>query len=101
MDYLVSVKKFLNQHYRRDELLALAQELNCPKTSLIEWYEGRVPGFKNLIYIKKLAAIHGVTLDDILFNRKSKTLKVLDRYTFKDGNKKYRTEIKQLLSTIE
>ncbi|MGB0454108.1 MAG: hypothetical protein ACPGJV_10380 [Bacteriovoracaceae bacterium] len=92
---MVNVKKFLQAHYRREELISLSKELGCPKTSLVEWYEGRVPGFKNLIYIKKLASIHGLTLDEVLFGTSKKIKKVLNRFVLKDDGRKYFIEVRK------
>ena len=94
-NYMNAIQAFLNANYKRNEITELARQLGCPKTSLFEWFEGRAPGFKNLIYIKKLAELHGLTLDEILFHNVKPKQSIVGTFSFFVGNKKYIIEIKE------
>jgi len=90
-----AIQAFLNANYKRNEITELARQLGCPKTSLFEWFEGRAPGFKNLIYIKKLAELHGLTLDELLFHNVKPKQSLVGNMIFFIGGKKYILEIKE------
>lgn len=87
--------KTLNERLKGVNLSYLSRELGIPSTLLFEWKQSkRMPAFKNLIHVRKLADFLGLGLEELLFSEESANL--ISSVMFEDNKRKYRIKIERL-----
>lgn len=93
----MSIKNFhkvLQRHFEGMNLSELSRELDIPRSILQDWIqEKRLPSFKNIDYVKRLARYLGLTLDE-LFSERSE-VKVITSLIFEDDGRKYKVNIER------
>lgn len=87
--------KTLSKRLEGTNLSKLARDLDMPSTLLFEWKQAkRLPSFKNLHYVKKLADYFGMTVDELLFGVNEGAL--ISSVTFEDNKHQYRIKIERV-----
>lgn len=85
----------LNQRLKGQNLSEVSRQLDIPATLLFEWTKAkRLPSFKSLSHIQKLAHYLGLTLEELLIGEESVT--TLTSVQFEDNKKKYLIKIQRL-----
>lgn len=73
----------------------LSRELDIPSTLLFEWKQSkRMPSFKNMNHVKRIAAYLGLTLEELLFG--SEGSEIVSTSTFEVNRVKFRVRIERL-----
>src|SRR5690606_18272328 len=82
---------------KRLTIAELSKRTQIPRTTLIDWKDGRKPSSKNLHHLLALSIYFEVTLTELLFGfNDDHGAEVLFTSTFKDGHTKYRLTIERI-----
>lgn len=87
--------KTLSKRLEGANLSKISRDLDIPSTLLFEWKQAkRLPSFKNLPHVKKLADYFGMTVDELLFGANEGAL--ISSVTFEDNKHQYRIKIERI-----
>lgn len=76
-------------------LSQLSRELKIPSTLLFEWKQSkRMPSFKNMNHVRRLAAYFGLTLEELLFGEDVN--EIIATSTFEVNRVKFRVRIERM-----
>jgi transcriptional regulator with XRE-family HTH domain len=94
----IKLAEVLKRELKGKELKALSKELGIPLSNLHAWINGILPNGKNFKNLVKLADYLGLSLDELLLNRKSTTDKaeIITTTIFKDGRSTYRVSVEKV-----
>ena len=86
----------LNKYLKGRNLSRVARELDISKSILFDWTKGRrVPSFKNLYQVKKIADYIGLSFEDILIGEKS-NVDLIKSVDFLENDKRYIIKVERV-----
>jgi len=92
----VKLSQVLQRELKGKVLSRLASEIGISPSILHDWYSSaRKPSAKNMWHLKKLADYLGMTLEEILFDRKPDS-QIISSTTFSDRGVQYRINIEKI-----
>lgn len=87
--------KTLRTRLKGINLSQLSRELNIPSTLLFEWKQSkRMPSFKNMGHVKRLAVHLGLTFEELLFGDDGN--EIVATSTFEVNKIKFRVRIERV-----
>lgn len=94
----IKLAEVLRREFKGKELKTLSRDLGIPLSNLHAWINGVLPNGKNIKNLVKLADMLGMSLDELLLNRRSgrSSAEVITTTTFKDGRATYRVSVEKL-----
>jgi hypothetical protein len=91
----MNLSTVLKKKFKDKNLAEVSRQLGIPKTLLHEWMQAkRMPSFKNVGHLKKLADYLSLSLEELLLEESGD--KVISSVTFDDSGRTYRIKIERV-----
>lgn len=101
----VKLKKVLNRELksRTMTVTSLSRETGIPRTTLHDWYTGRLPSSKNIHYLYKLSAYFKISLSLLLFDTQDTDMpsNIVHTSFYIDGGDRFKLTIEKMMSQHE
>jgi len=94
----IQLGEVLRRELTGKKLKDVAEATDIPISLIGDWRQGGLPSAKNIGRLQVLADYLGITLSELLFNRKDVDVKadILQSVRFKDEGREYRILIERL-----
>lgn len=96
----IRLAKVLQRELQGETLASLEKKLKIPKTLISEWKQGRLPAGKSLSHLKTLSLYLGLSIEELLFDRKVSGKDTLSSTTFQHNGNTYKISIEVISSKI-